>query len=203
MPIILPLGRTVYAYLRRFGSQSPVLAIGCPKCGGRAMHQHGCYRRSAVTTRRVFRIPIYRWCCPECGKTVSVLPDFLAPYAQFVSLIREGVVRRHVGGWTVVRIAEHACGAGAGGLSMRTVTRWLSKARRVASQWTQLLAGRLLLAQPDCDLFTLSVRWQGPRAGLKALCDLGDLCRARAPSGQGHPGFYAYCNGLSGALPRL
>jgi len=167
------------------------------------MHQHGCYWRSAVTTRRVFRVPIYRWCCAGCGKTVSVLPDFLAPYAQFVSLVREGVVRRHVRGCSVAKIAARACGVAASGLSTRTVTRWLARARAIASQWTQVLSERLLLAQPGCDLFALSVRWQGPRASLKALCELGDLCRARAPFGQGHPGLYAYCNGLSVDLPRL
>lgn len=203
MPIILPLGRTVKAYLERYGLCSPVLSIGCRECGGATLHQHGHYWRTAVTGRKVNRVPIYRWRCRDCGGTVSVLPDFLAPYAQFVSLVREGVMRRRLRGWSVAEIAARSCSPAVSELSPRTVTRWLAKARQIANEWTQVLTERLLLMQPGCDLFTLSPRWQGAGASLRALCDLGDLCRLQLPSGQAHPGVFAYCNRLSVGLPRL
>lgn len=167
------------------------------------MHKHGRYWRSAVTSRRVFRVPVYRWRCKDCRATVTVLPDFLAPYKQFVSVVREGVVRRHARGWTVSEIARRACRGAASELSDRTVTRWLTQAREKAAHWAQVLSNRLLLVDPDYDLFAQTARWNGPRALLQALCDLGDLCRAAAPSGQAHPGLYAYCNGLLADLPRL
>lgn len=203
MPIILPLGRTVKAYLERYGGCSPTLSITCGKCGGATLHKHGRYWRTAVTGRKGYRVPIYRWRCSGCGATVSVLPDFLAPYAQFASLVREGVMRRHLRGLTVVEIAARACSAVVSGLSLRTVARWLAKTRQAATEWTQVLTARLLLMQPGYDLFTLSPRWQGPGAALKALCDLGDLCRRQVPAVQAHPGLFAYCNGLSVGLPRL
>jgi hypothetical protein len=167
------------------------------------MHKHGHYWRSAVTGHRVIRIPIYRWRCPGCRGTVSVLPDFLAPYARVVSVVREGVVRRYLRGWPVARIAARACGVAVSGLSDRTVTRWLAVAKDAAASWTQVLTERLLLAQPGCNLFALHSHWQGPRALLQALCELGDLCRTHAPSDQGHPGLYAYCNGLSAGFRPL
>lgn len=203
MPIILPLGRTVKAYLERYGGQGPSLSIACRKCSGATLHEHGCYWRTAVTSQQVYRIPIYRWQCSECKATTSVLPDFLKPYAQFVSLVREGVLRRRLRRLTVVEIAARAGSVAVSGLSLRTVTRWLAKARRVATEWTNVLTDRLLLVQPGYDIFSGSARWQGSDATLKALCELGDLCRRLMPSRQGHPGLFPYCNGLSVDLPRL
>lgn len=167
------------------------------------MHKHGRYWRTAVTYHHVHRIPIYRWRCPGCRCTAAVLPDFLKPYAQFVSLVREGVLRRWVRKWPVVRIAARACSVAAGGVSERTVARWLAKVRTVAAAWTKVLTERLLLAQPGIDLFSRGSQWQGVDAVLRSLCDLGDLCRKQVPSGQGHPGLYAYCSGLVAGLPGL
>lgn len=167
------------------------------------MHKHGRYWRSAVTSRRVFCVPVYRWRCAQCKGTASVLPDFLAPYEQFVALVREGVLRRHVGGRSVAEIAMKACSKLASTLSERTVTRWLATARALAAQWSQALAERLLVARPDYDLFSGGTGWEGPRGRLKALFELGDLCRREAPHPQGHPGLYSYCNGLLNGLPRL
>lgn len=167
------------------------------------MHRHGRYWRCAVTSRRVYRVPIYRWRCAQCKGTVAVLPDFLAPYEQFVSLVREGVMRRYVHGRSVAEITRRACRAGASELSARTVTRWLAAVRKWAAPWSQVLCTRLLVSRPHYDLFTPGARWEGPCALLKALCDLGDRCRGEVPHKQGHPGLYAYCNGLLVDLPRL
>lgn len=202
MPIILPLGRTVKAYLRLYGEKCPALSIGCRDCGG-AMHKHGRYWRTAVTSRKVYRVPIYRWRCPGCGRTVSVLPDFLVPYAQFVSLVREGVMRRRLRGLALAGIANRTYGGAVSGLSVRTVARWLAKVWQDAVGWTKVLAERLLFMRPDYDLFAPSHRWQGHGADLRALCDLGDLCRSLVPSSHDHPGLFAYCNGLAVGLPRL
>lgn len=166
-------------------------------------HHHGRYWRTAVTDRKVYEVPVYRWRCTVCLGTFGVLPDFLVPYAQFVSLVREGVLRRWLRKWPVARIAARACSAVAGGLSERTVARWLTRLKQIASGWAEVLANRLLLAQPGVDLFSPGGQWQGPQAQLQALCDVGDLCRRQVPSDQGHPGLFAYCSGLLAGLPRL
>jgi len=165
------------------------------------MHRHGKYLRSAVTSRRVYRIPVYRWRCARCGVTTSVLPDFLAPYAQFISVLREGTVRRHLRGWAVSAIAARACTVAASGLSVRTVIRWLARIRACAKGWTEALSEQLLRLQPGWDLF--SRRWEGPSTLVSALCDLGDAFRSLVPAHQRHPGVYAFCNGLLPDLPRL
>lgn len=202
MPIILAMGRTVKGYLRLFGQHSPELRLACPHCGG-ATHLHGRYWRSAVTNRKVHQIPIYRWRCSTCKRTFSVLPDFLIPYAQFVSLVREGVLRRRARGQTTGEIAMRTCKAGAGGLSTRTVARWLARMREVASEWAKVLARRLLSLAPGVEIFSGGSRWRGPGGSLQALCSLGDECHRQAPTGQAHPGLLAYCSGLDCGLPRL
>lgn len=165
------------------------------------MHKHGKYERTAVTSRKVYLVPIYRWRCAGCGATTAVLPDFLAPYAQFVSALREGVLRRHVRGWAVSVIAARTCATVASGLSERTVARWLARGRTCARQWTEALADHLLRLSPAWDLF--SQGWAGPKALLRALCELGDACCRLRPDDRRHPGVYAYCNGLLPDLPRL
>jgi hypothetical protein len=201
MPIILPLGRTVKAYLRLYGTRCPVLKFSCPICEHPVMHAHGKYQRTAVTGRKVYTVPIYRWRCAGCSMTTAVLPDLLAPYAQFVSVVREGVLRRHLRGWTVGKIAACTCQSGAGGLAERTVARWLSQIRRCAQAWVAALSEQLLRLRPGWDLFAR--RWAGANALVQALCDLGDACCALTGNDHRHRGVYAYCNSLFPALPRL
>lgn len=165
------------------------------------MHGHGNYHRTAVTGHHVYRIPIYRWRCPSCHATTSVLPNFLAPYAQFVSVVREGILRRHLRGWSVRKIATRTCTKAVSWLSERTVTRWVGRLRALAGEWAAALAAHLLRLEPGADMSTWC--WQGPVAQLQSLCDLGDACRRLTRNADQHPGIYAYCNLLFPDLPRL
>lgn len=55
----------------------------CPICGAvNRMQRHGFYERNALQMEEVYRIPICRLQCPDCRKTISILPDFLIPYFQ-------------------------------------------------------------------------------------------------------------------------
>lgn len=164
------------------------------------MHGHGKYRRTAVTRQRVSIVPVYRWRCVSCRKTTSVMPDFLAPYEQFVSVVREGVLRRHLRGWTVKQMAARTCTSSVGWLSERTVARWLAHVRKHAQAWTLELTEYLLCLRPGWDLF--KHRWEGV-GHLQALCDVGDACRTLRHDLDRHPGVYAYCNGLFPGFPRL
>jgi hypothetical protein len=47
------------------------------------LQRHGFYERNAVEEEAVFRIPICRLLCQDCGRTVSVFPIFLLPYFQY------------------------------------------------------------------------------------------------------------------------
>lgn len=56
----------------------------CPCCSyPTKLPRHGFYWRNALFGKSQFRIPILRLKCPSCGKTISLLPDFVLPYFQY------------------------------------------------------------------------------------------------------------------------
>ena len=55
----------------------------CPICRAKnQLQRHGFYERNAMEEEMAYRIPICRLLCPDCGKTLSILPTFLLPYFQ-------------------------------------------------------------------------------------------------------------------------
>lgn len=55
----------------------------CPICHAKnRLNRHGFYERNAINEHHTYRIPICRLICPDCKKTVSILPTFLLPYFQ-------------------------------------------------------------------------------------------------------------------------
>jgi uncharacterized membrane protein YbaN (DUF454 family) len=55
----------------------------CPICRAKnRLQRHGFYERNAIDEMKTYRISICRLRCPDCGKTVSILPIFLLPYFQ-------------------------------------------------------------------------------------------------------------------------
>jgi hypothetical protein len=55
----------------------------CPQCrANNTLLRHGFYERNAIEEEACYRITICRLKCPSCGKTFSILPDFLIPYFQ-------------------------------------------------------------------------------------------------------------------------
>ena len=102
-------------------------------------------------------IPIYRWRCPKCKKTVGVLPDFLAPYLHHFTEVRGSCVRSYLEGATIEEAAEQA------GVEARTVSRWVARVRR-------LLNGAVSLVSKLVAGLTVMVTWpmvkvEGARRG--------------------------------------
>jgi len=51
----------------------------CPHCRADHLEKHGFYTRNLITINFEGEIIIRRYCCPECRKTVSLLPSFCHP----------------------------------------------------------------------------------------------------------------------------
>ena len=51
----------------------------CPRGCARRLHRHGAYYRYAQPSGGE-RLAVSRYCCPDCGLTVSVLPAERLPY---------------------------------------------------------------------------------------------------------------------------
>lgn len=161
---ILPLGKNCKKYLRRHGSERPKLNFTCEneECNHRVLHEHGHYFRTAVTKHQQFRIPIYRWCCPECGQTLSILPDFLVPWGHFVTPVREAALKRKAQGSGFGRVAQGVVSAKAGGVCPRTIKRWWNRHFHKASDASQWVAGELIQAGVNEDLLRLHSQGVNP-----------------------------------------
>ncbi len=59
--------------------------IPCPYCGKCHWCFHAYYQRSFCMSNCTFKITITRIICMECGRTHSILPDFLVPYSTTIS----------------------------------------------------------------------------------------------------------------------
>jgi len=84
MQIIYSFGVSPLTYaLRGIKNHFPEMK-NCPICHHpEALEKHGFYWRNALFSKRQFRIPIRRFKCSSCGKTISFLPDYLLPYFQY------------------------------------------------------------------------------------------------------------------------
>jgi ribosomal protein S27AE len=67
----------------------------CPKCQGDFMRKHGFYERTIVEVGFEGLIVIRRYICPECGKTVSLLPSFCHPGRIYSVLVIVGVLTEY------------------------------------------------------------------------------------------------------------
>ncbi|NLJ56087.1 MAG: helix-turn-helix domain-containing protein [Firmicutes bacterium] len=71
-------------YFQR-GKENDFTSINiCPCCAyPSTLPKHGFYWRNALFLKFHYRIPIIRFKCPSCSRTISLLPDFLLPHFQY------------------------------------------------------------------------------------------------------------------------
>ena len=111
MVIVQPFFGSVKEYI------ATVLAQGCPfSVPDRCPHpdcqatgsliRWGTYERGALTGEADYRIRVQRVRCKVCGRTHSLLPDFLHPYRHFVIDLLHQVVSLYLLaglGWRILR----------------------------------------------------------------------------------------------------
>lgn len=75
----------------------------CPMCRAKKrLKRHGFYKRNAIESgAKIYRIPICRLICSDCGKTISILPTFLLPYFQHTM---DFIIRILLTSWIVYRL---------------------------------------------------------------------------------------------------
>ena len=66
----------------------------CPHCKNDYLRRHGFYWRYLITVNFEGELMIRRYSCPDCGKTVSLLPSFCHPMRTYsiqsiIGLLRE------------------------------------------------------------------------------------------------------------------
>lgn len=163
MTRILPLGNC-RAYLNRYGANRPKLKFTCinEDCNHQTLREHGRYFRTPVFKRRRVRLPIYRWYCPKCGQTLSVLPDFLVPGGHFVTQVREAALRRRMRGESFTRIAQGVASVNVGGVSPDTIKRWWTRYLQKCGDAAQWVAAELIKSGVKEDLLRLHSKGVNP-----------------------------------------
>jgi len=144
--------------MRQYAAKRPALAFTCAneQCHRqRNLHHHGHYVRTAFTKHRRFAIPIYRWRCPACGRTLSLLPDCLVPWARFVTPVREAAIKRKARGQGFQRVAAGVASPAVSGLSPSTIRRWWRRHLGQVNDAAHWVCGELLQAGVDTDLLRL------------------------------------------------
>jgi hypothetical protein len=191
MTKILHFGRSCKAYLRLYTNRSPDIHLNCEDCGCR-LHKHGRYYRSVTTKLEMLSIPIYRQYCPMCGITVSLLPDFLVPWARCTTWIREAAMLRRQKGFTW-REVQTSTASPAVRSCRRTLKRWQkryeqrasSAAMRIAEQWTR--------SGYDGDLLSMYAEKINPGPA-DTLDWLQKLLRIYCPVKSWRRGYWAFLN---------
>ncbi|MEW6228473.1 MAG: DUF6431 domain-containing protein [Bacillota bacterium] len=153
------------------------MLANCPNCG-RRMWQHGSFHRWVATRAQRFWIPIYRLRCPDCRLTVSLLPPFLRPHAQFLTCVREAAIRLHLRrDLPLTQVARMVATPKVGCVTARTVARWVRRAQEVARDVSAAVAARLLELSPGLDLSWYAAGLRAKLGPLRTLLGLLDLYR--------------------------
>lgn len=126
------------------------MKLCCEGCS-RPLHKHGSYVRWVTSKCVRMQIPIYRWLCPNCRITYSLLPDFLVPWARFTTFVREAAIVRKRQGRSFRRIAESITSP-ALGLSRCTIKRWWKRHLKHIAATSLWMARQLVAAGCDADL---------------------------------------------------
>jgi hypothetical protein len=191
MTKVLNFGRSCKAYLRMYEDRSPDVKICCEDCG-RHLHKHGRYNRSVTTKQEIIQIPIYRQYCPDCRKTISVLPDFLVPWARFATWVREAAMIRRRMGFTYRQTIESTTTV-ALRYSRRTLNRWWKGYILKAISVTQWVAGQLVASGFDDDLLRMYPAKITPTP-VDTLCWLDKLLIIYSPVRSWRRGYWAFLN---------
>jgi Domain of unknown function (DUF6431) len=109
----------------------------CPLCRDDTVIGHGRRLRQAHDDQHE-RIWVRRGICRPCGKTFTILPDWLAPSGHFSLLCRHKACERIAAGDTAEQAAPH-CKDPSRSPDASTVRRWAQ--RRLMSLWCWLRAG--------------------------------------------------------------
>ena len=129
MFVILPNILTLEQYL-----QLPIALLkpdACPQCGKAGLWYHCHYTRKAARlpeNKALNPIPIYRFYCPCCQKTCSVLPECIPPRRWYMWCIQVQVLQQVILGRSINATSKAAK------VSRRTCQRWF---QRWTDSWLQ------------------------------------------------------------------
>lgn len=136
---ILRLTRSIKQYLEEISDPNRYRPDVCPQCQARCnLIAHGFYSRTLVDVAFDGTIPVRRYLCRFCKRTVSLLPDFALPYLRFgLSLISLFLVARLLRGQS---LRKAACAARQPHMPYQRGQFWIRRFQKQAAALCTALA---------------------------------------------------------------
>lgn len=144
MQMLHPFFVTIQEYVQDILSRSAASRYRwqrCPMCQKRCpLRAHGFYYRTLVEVEFDKEIPVRRYLCLMCGRTVSLLPQFALPYLRFgIAIVHLFLVARLLEGRT---LREAAGAALQPGMPYQRGQAWVRRFRAQATALCLALASR-------------------------------------------------------------
>jgi hypothetical protein len=110
MQILHPFTGSIQQYLEEISDPDRYRPDHCPQCLAKPpLLAHGFYHRTLADGEFDGVIPVRRYLCDACKRTVSLLPQFALPFLRFsVSVISLFLIARLLNGYTLKAAAQAA-----------------------------------------------------------------------------------------------
>ena len=110
MQTLHPFRGSIQEYLQEFSDANRYRPKPCPLChAAHPLRAHGFYSRTLVDVNYDGAIPVRRYLCLRCKRTVSLLPEFALPYLRFsVAVVALFLVSRLLRACTLAQAASAA-----------------------------------------------------------------------------------------------
>lgn len=150
MQILHPFIGSVQQYFDEIADPDRYRPDHCPQCqAGYPLKAHGFYSRTLVDSGFDGSIPVRRYLCRFCRRTVSLLPEFVLPYLRFsIAVIAMFLIARLLGGNT---LNAAAVAANLKDMPYQRGQFWVRRFRRQAERLCAALGA--LLAPPSAPHF--------------------------------------------------
>jgi hypothetical protein len=131
MQILHPFAGSIQQYFEEISDPDRYRPHHCPQCDAKEpLVSHGFYRRTLVDSGFEGVIPVRRYLCRLCKRTVSLLPGFALPWLRFgIGVISLFLVARLLQGLT---LAAAALAAGQRAMPYQRGQFWVRRFRKQA-----------------------------------------------------------------------
>jgi uncharacterized protein DUF6431 len=132
MQILHPFAGSIQQYLAEIADPDRHRPDHCPQCGAKErLAGHGFYSRTLVDCDFDGAIPVRRYLCRLCKRTVSLLPEFALPWLRFsITVISLFLVARLLRGLT---LAAAALAASQKAMPYQRGQFWIRRVRQQAA----------------------------------------------------------------------
>jgi Domain of unknown function (DUF6431) len=111
MQILHPCSGSIQQYCEQLADPERYRPAACPLCQvAEPLASHGFYQRTVVAETVEDLLPVRRYLCRCCWRTVSLLPEFLLPYLRFGVSVVARFLKARLGEGQTLKAAAQAAG---------------------------------------------------------------------------------------------